>query len=186
MDVGRSKREAVSARWILGWLGDKGQRVGLLILLVSIIALYFNIRSYYAQQSANMANLVSIGPKIYSSNQMASIALQWVNIGRKAAIGGRALLFAVNKDQTKRHKIGETSIGGGLPGNGAAARINIDMHQSLELFLICAIYVDDNNKSYQQVYFYRLGRPTDGPNEIPLVEELHLGPPSAEVCNEQP
>jgi len=175
----------VNARWILGWLGDKGQRVGLLILLISIIALYFNIRGYYAQQGTNMPNLVSIGPKIYSNNQTASIGLQWVNIGGRAAIGGRALLFAASKDQTKRHKIGETSISGGLPGNGATAKIKVDMHQSLELFLVCAIYVDDNNKSYEQAYLYHLGRPTDGPDEIPLVEELHLGPPSAEVCNEQ-
>jgi hypothetical protein len=58
------------------------------------------------------------------------------------------------------------------------------MRQSLELFLVCVAYVDDNNKSYQQVYLYRLGRPTDGPDEIPLVEELRLGPPRAEICNE--
>lgn len=176
--------EAVNARRVLRWLGDKGQRVGLLILLISIIALYFNIRGYYAQQSVNMPNLISIGPKIYSNNQTASVALGWFNIGRKAAIGGRALLFAVSKNQTKRHKIGEAAINGGLPGNGAIARFSVDMHQSLELFLVCAIYVDDNNRNYQQVYLYRLGRPTDGPNEIPLVEELQLGPSGAEVCNE--
>jgi hypothetical protein len=175
----------VNARRILEWLGEKGQRVGVLILLVSIIALYFNIRSYYAQQRANMPNLVSIGPKIYSNNQVASIGLEWFNTGRKAAIGGRALLFAVNKDQTRRHKIGEMSISGGLPGAGATARVSVDMHQSLELFLVCATYVDDNNKSYQQAYLYRLGRPTDGPNEIPLVEELRLDPPRAEACDEQ-
>jgi len=175
----------VNARCILEWLGDKGQRVGVLILLVSIIALYFNVRSYYAQQRANMPNLVSIGPKIYSNNQTASIGLEWFNTGRKAAIGGRALLFAVNKDQTRRHKIGEMSISGGLPGSGATARVSVDMHQSLELFLVCATYVDDNNKSYQQAYLYRLGRPTDGPNEIPLVEELRLDPPRPEACNEQ-
>ena len=58
------------------------------------------------------------------------------------------------------------------------------MRQSLELFLVCAIYFDDNNTNYQQVYLYRLGPPTDGPNEIPLVEELQLRPRSAEVCNE--
>jgi len=177
--------EAVNARWILKWLGDKGQRVGLLILLVGIIALYFSIRGYYAQQSVNLPNLVSIGPKIYSNNQTASIGLEWFNTGRKATIGGRALLFAVNKDQTRRHKIGETLISGGLPGNAITARISVDMRQSLELFLVCVAYLDDNNKSYQQVYLYRLGRPTDGPDEIPLVEELRLGPPRAEICNEQ-
>ena len=175
----------MNARWILKWLGDKGQRVGLLILLVGIIALYFSIRGYYAQQSVNLPNLVSIGPKIYSNNQTASIGLEWFNTGRKAAIGGRALLFAVNKDQTRRHKIGETLISGGLPGNAITARISVDMRQSLELFLVCVAYLDDNNKSYQQVYLYRLGRPTDGPNEIPLVEELRLDPPRPEACNEQ-
>ena len=82
-------------------------------------------------------------------------------------------------------KLEKRRLAEALPGNGAAARIDIDMHQSLELFLVCAIYVDDNDKSYQQVYLYRLGRPTDGPSEIPLVEELHLGRPSAEICNEQ-
>ena len=128
----------MNARRILEWLGDKGQRVGVLILLVSIIALYFNIRTYYAQQRANMPDLVSIGPKIYSNNQTASIGLEWFNTGRKAAISGRALLFAVNKDQTRRHKIGEMSISGGLPGAGATARVSVDMHQSLELFLVCA------------------------------------------------
>ena len=59
------------------------------------------------------------------------------------------------------------------------------MHQSLELFLVCATYIDDSHKSYQQAYLYSLGRPSDGPNEIPLVEELRLGPPRAEICNEQ-
>jgi hypothetical protein len=175
----------VNARRILEWLGDKGQRVGVLILLISIIALYLNIRAYYAQQRANMSNLVSVGPKIYSNNRTASIGLEWFNTGRKAAIGGRALLFAVNQDQTRRHKIGETLISGVLPGNAATARVSVDMRQSLELFLVCVAYVDDNNKSYQQVYLYRLGRPTDGPDEIPLVEELRLGPPRAEICNEQ-
>jgi hypothetical protein len=58
------------------------------------------------------------------------------------------------------------------------------MHQSFELFLICATYVDDNSAKYQQVYLYRLGPPTDGPNEIPLVEEHQARPPSPEVCTE--
>jgi hypothetical protein len=174
----------LTAPWVLRWLGDKGQRVGILILLVSFIALYFNIRSYYMQQSANMPNLISLQPKIYSNNQTASVMLAWFNIGRRAAIRGRALLFAVSKDQTKRHKIGEATISGGLPGNGAMVRMSVDMHQSLELFLVCATYADDNDKSYQQAYLYRLGRPTDGPNEIPLVEELQSGRPSAEVCND--
>ena len=57
------------------------------------------------------------------------------------------------------------------------------MHQSLELFLVCATYVDDNDKTYQQAYLYRLGRPSDGPNEIPLVAEVQSDPPSAQVCN---
>ena len=174
----------MNAPRILRWLGDKGQRVGLLILLVSLIALYFNIRGYYAERRANMPNLISFQPKIYSNNQTASIALAWFNIGRRAAISGRALLFAVSKDHTKRRKIGEATISGGLPGNGATAKMSVDMHQSLELFLVCAIYVDDNDKSYEQAYLYRLGRPTDGPNEIPLVEESQAGAPSAEVCND--
>ena len=168
---------------VLKWLGDKGQRVGILILLVSLIALYFNVRTYYMQQGANMPNLVSLEPKIYSNNQTASVVLAWFNIGRRPVIGGTALLFAVNKDQNKRHKIGEAPISGGLPGNGATAKMSVDMHQSLELFLVCATYVDDNNKSYQQAYIYRLGRPFDGPNEIPLVEEVRSDPPSAQVCN---
>jgi hypothetical protein len=37
---------------------------------------------------------------------------------------------------------------------------------------------------YQQVYLYRLGPPTDGPNEIPLVEEHQARAPSPEVCTE--
>ena len=173
----------MNAPRILRWLGDKGQRIGLLILLVSLIALYFNIRGYYAERRANMPNLISFQPKIYSNNQTASVVLAWFNIGRRPVIGGTALLFAVSKDQTKRHKIGEATISGGLPGNGATAKMSVDMHKSLELFLVCATYVDDNDKSYQQAYLYRLGRPSDGPNEIPLVEEVQSDPPSAQVCN---
>jgi hypothetical protein len=67
---------------------------------------------------------------------------------------------------------------------GATAKLSVDMHQSLELFLVCATYVDDNDKSYQQAHLYRLGRPSDGPNEIPLVEELQSDPPSAQICND--
>jgi hypothetical protein len=136
------------------------------------------------QQSSSMPNLISFGPKIYSDHQTASVALSWFNIGKGAVIRGRALLFAVSKDQTKRHKIGEATISGGLPGNGAMAKMSVDMHQSLELFLVCASYVDDNDKNYQQAYLYRLGRPTDGPNEIPLVEELQSGRASVEICND--
>ena len=173
----------MNAARVLKWLGDKGQRVGILILLVSLIALYFNVRTYYMQQGANVPNLISLAPKLYLNNQTASVVLAWFNIGRRPVIGGTALLFAVNKDQNKRHKIGEAPISGGLPGNGATAKMSVDMHQSLELFLVCATYVDDNNKSYQQAYIYRLGRPFDGPNEIPLVEEVQSDPPSAHVCN---
>ena len=173
----------MNGRRVFKWLGDKGQRVGLLILLVVIISLYLNIRSYYLQQRTNMPNLISIWPKLYSNTEPASIALGWFNTGKKSAIGGRALLFTVNTSQTKRQKIGETPIIGGLPENGAMAKFSVDMHQSFELFLVCVKYVDDNNASYKHVYLYRLGTPTDGPNEIPLVElQLHL--PSAEVCNE--
>ena len=75
-------------------------------------------------------------------------------------------------------------ISGGLPGNGATAKLSVDMHQSLELFLVCVTYADDSDKSYQQAYLYRLGRPSDGPNEIPLVEELQSGRPSVEICND--
>ena len=75
-------------------------------------------------------------------------------------------------------------ISGGLPGNGAMANMSVDMHQSLELFLVCASYVDDNDKNHQQAYLYRLGKPTDGPNEIPLVEELQSGRPSVEICSD--
>ena len=39
------------------------------------------------------------------------------------------------------HKIGEATISGGLPGNGATAEMSVDMHQSLELFLACVTYV---------------------------------------------
>ena len=173
----------MNAPRILRWLGDKGQRVGLLILLVSLIALYFNIRGYYAEQRANTPNLISFQPKIYSNNQTASVTLAWFNIGRRAAISGRALLFAVSKDHAKRRKIGEATISGGLPGNGATAKMSVDMHQSLELFLVCTTYVDNDDKSYQQAYLYRLARPSNGPNEIPLVEE-QSGAPSAEVCND--
>ena len=173
----------MNGRRVLKWLGDKGQRVGLLILLVVIISLFLNIRSHYLQQRTNVPYLISIWPKLYSNTEPASIALGWFNNGKKPAIDGRALLFTVNTTQTKRKKIGETPIIGGLPENGAMAKFTVDMHQSFELFLACVIYVDDNNASYNQVYLYRLGTPTDGPNEIPLVE-LQLRPPSAEVCNE--
>ena len=173
----------MNAPRVLKWLEDKGQRVSILILVVSLIALYFNVRTYYIQQSVNVPNLISLTPKIYSNNQTASVVLAWFNVGRRPVIGGRAVLFAVSKDQAKRHKIGEATISGGLPGNDAAAKMSVDMHQSLELFLLCATYVDDNDKSYQQAYLYRLGRPSDGPNEIPLVEELQSDPPSAQVCN---
>ena len=179
-----SWRGAVNGPGVLRWLGDKGQRVGILILLVSLLALYFNVRSYYMQQSSSMPNLISFGSKIYSDHQTASVALSWFNIGKGAVIRGRAFLFAVSKDQTKRHKIGEATISGGLPGNGAMAKMSVDMHQSLELFLVCASYVDDNDKNYQQGYLYHLGTPTDGPNEIPLVEELQSGRPSVEICND--
>ena len=170
---------------VLKWLGDKGQRVGLLILIISIISLYFSIQSYYIQERTKMPNLISIWPRLYSNTQPASVALGWFNTGRKPAMGGRALLFTVDKNITKWKKIGEAPINGGLVGNGAVARFSMDMHQSLELLLVCAIYADDDNTNYQQVYLYRLGTPTDGPNEIPLVEELQVSPPSAEVCNEK-
>jgi hypothetical protein len=167
----------------LKWLGDKGQRVGILILVVSLVALYFNVRTYYLQQSVNVPNLISLAPRIYSDNQTASVVLAWFNIGRRPVISGRASLFTVSKDQTKRHKIGEAMITGGLPRNSVTAKMSVDMHQSLELFLVCATYVDDNNKSYQQAYLYRLGRPSDGPSEIPLVEEIQSDAPSTQVCN---
>ena len=93
------------------------------------------------------------------------------------------MLFTVDKNITRWKKIRETPIKGSIPGNSGFAELNIDMHQSFELFLVCVTYVDDNHTNYKQVYLYRLGTPTDGPNEIPLVE-LQLGPPSAEVCNE--
>ena len=95
----------MNGRRVFKWLGDKGQRVGLLILLVVIISLYLNIRSYYLQQSTNMPNLISIWPKLYSNTEPASIALGWFNTGKKSAIGGRALLFTVNTTQTKRKKL---------------------------------------------------------------------------------
>ena len=173
----------MSASRVLKWLEDKGQRVGILILLVSLLSLYFNVRTYYMQQSVNVPNLVSLTPKLYLNNQTASVVLAWFNIGRRPVIDGKALLFAVSKDQTKQHKIGEATISGGLPGNGATAKMSADMHQSLELFLVCATYVDDNNKSYRQAYLYHLGRPSDGPNEIPLVEEVQSDPPGTQVCN---
>ena len=50
-------------------------------------------------------------------------------------------------------------------------------------FETTAQVVDDNDKSYQQAYLYRLGRPSDGPSEIPLVEEMQSDPPSSQVCN---
>ena len=78
----------MSAPQILKWVGDKGQRVGILILLVSLAALYFNIRGYYMQQSVNMPDLISLEPKIYSNNQTASVVLAWFNIGRRPVIDG--------------------------------------------------------------------------------------------------
>jgi hypothetical protein len=173
----------VAGRRVLKWLGDKGQRVGLLILLVSIVSLYLSVRSYYLQQQTNMPKLVSIWPKLYSNTQPASVVLGWFNTGMKPTIGGRALLFTVNKDITKWKRIGEAPIKGGLPGNGATAKFSMDMHESLELFLVCANYADDNNAIYRQAYVYRLGAPTDDPNEIPLIEELQARDPSAEICN---
>ena len=130
-----------------------------------------------------MPNLVSIWPRLYSNTQPGSIVLGWFNAGMKPAVGGRALLFTVNKDITKWRKIGEAPIKGGLPGNGATAKFSVDMHQSLELFLVCANYGDDNNAIYRQAYVYRLGTPTDDPSEIPLIEELKARDPSIEVCN---
>jgi hypothetical protein len=174
----------VNGRRVLKWLGDKGQRVGLLILLISILSLYLSIHSYYLQVRTNIPNLVSAWPRLYSNTQPASIALGWFNTGMKPAIGGRALLFTVDKDITKWKKIGESSVKEGLPQNGAMAKLSIDMHQSLELFLVCVVYADDNNANYQQVYLYRLGTPTDEPNEIPLVEELRIHPPGTKICNE--
>ena len=100
--VGGLKGTAWGAPRVLSWLGDKSQRIGSLILLVSLIALYFNVRTYYLQQSVNMPDLISLGPKIYSDNQTASVVLAWFNIGRRPVITGRALLFAVSKDETKR------------------------------------------------------------------------------------
>jgi hypothetical protein len=50
----------VSAPRVLNWLGDKSQRIGILILLVSLIALYFNVRTYYLQQSVDMPDLISL------------------------------------------------------------------------------------------------------------------------------
>jgi len=54
---------------------------------------------------------------------------------------------------------------GRFPQNYVMAKISIDMHQSLELFLVCVAYADDNNANYQQVYLYRLGTPTESPND---------------------
>ena len=176
-----AKKEAENRRRLLKWLGNRGQRIGILILLVSIISLYFG--GYYLQPKINGPNLISVSAKLYSNTQPASVALGWVNIGRKPVTGGRVLLFTVNKNITKWKKIGEMPIHGGLPGNGEMEIFNIDMHQSLELFLVCMIYVDDNGINYQQVNLYRLGPPTDGPNEIPLIEEVKVRPPSAELCN---
>ena len=79
--------------------------------------------------------------------------------------------------------IGQERDEGGLPGNGATAKFSINMHRSLELFLVCTNYADDNNAIYRQAYVYRLGAPTGDPNEIPLIEELQPRGLSAEVCN---
>ena len=177
-----AKREAVNGYLLLKRLGDQGKRVWLLVILVGVISLY--LCGYYIQQRTHMPSPISISPKLYSNTEPAFVALGWSNIGRKPVIGGRVLLFTVDKNITRWKKIRETPIKGSIPGNNGFAELNIDMHQSFELFLICATYVDDNSAKYEQVYLYRLGPPTDGLNEIPLVEEHQARPPSPEVCTE--
>jgi hypothetical protein len=171
----------VNGHQLLKWLGNKGKSVWLLLILVGVISVY--LCGYYVQRT-NQPSPILISPKLYSNSVPAFVALGWSNTGRKPVIGGRASLFTVNKNITKWKKIGEAPIKRNLPGNSGFAELNVDMHQSFELFLICVIYVDDDSTKYQQVYLYRLGPPTDGPNEIPLVEEQQARPPSPDVCNE--
>ena len=104
---------------LLSWLGDKGKRVWLLLILVGVISLY--LCGYYIQQRTNKPGPISISPKLYSNTVPAFVALGWSNIGRKPVIGGRALLFTVNKNVTKWKKIGEVPIKRSLPGNGGFA-----------------------------------------------------------------
>jgi hypothetical protein len=109
----------VNGHQLLSWLGDKGKRVWLLLILVGVISLY--LCGYYIQQRTNKPGPISISPKLYSNTVPAFVALGWSNIGRKPVIGGRALLFTVNKNVTKWKKIGEVPIKRSLPGNGGFA-----------------------------------------------------------------
>ena len=117
------------------------------------------------------------------NSQATSIVLGWFNTEMKPAIGGRAFVIHCQQRYHQWKRIGEAPITGGFPGNGATAKFSINMHRSLELFLVCANYADDNNAIYRQAYVYRLGAPTGDPNEIPLIEELQARGLSAEVCN---
>src|SRR5258705_77851 len=111
---------------------EQRSKIGILILLVSISSLYLS--SYYPKSRTNMPNLISVSAKLYSNTQPASVALGWVNSGKKTIPGSAALLFSVNKNIPKRKKIGEMPIHGGLPGDGGSEIFSIDMGQSLELF----------------------------------------------------
>jgi hypothetical protein len=173
----------VNGRRVLSWLRDKGQRVALLILLICTANLYFTIRGYYLILEGNKPNLISVAPKLDSNAQPTSVILSWFNAGKESAIGGKVVLFAVNNGITKRRKIGQVPLTGGLPGNMATAKFAVDMRQSLEFFLVCAVY-DDNAAAHQQLYLYRLGTPTDEPSQIPLVEEPQSRLPNFELCNE--
>jgi hypothetical protein len=94
-----------------------------------------------------------------------TFAFDWNNLGKRAALGGVATLFALNDSGRKAIKLGEASIQGLADtatitpnlGYGGTKFDNVDIGKSSgSSFLVCTTYFDDTAKQYGQEFLFRL------------------------------
>jgi hypothetical protein len=164
------------------WLETIGRRVGLFILILSIISVsiaYCSLRismtNYDNQKDADRPFIVP------ANNQRsgASMVFYWTNVGLQTGTRGSASLYSVPDNSDKMQKLSEADIVGAgrtlLLRAGASTSFPLsDMKQRKgALYLVCMKYFDQAGTSYRQQFLFRLVH--DDTEGFEPMQEVPLG-----------
>jgi hypothetical protein len=127
--------------------------------------------------------LDSAGPKIRLDATPPIVSLDFHNSGGSTAKRGAVRLIGLNEARTSRRELGK----GDIIGAGTNVLRDYNGHAEIrvagelpDLFLACTVYYDDDNKTSQKAFLFRMGDVRN--NEAPL-NELET-PYYHQICNQ--
>jgi hypothetical protein len=175
---GHASEGAIKPRFgwekISNWLENAGKRVGVPVLVISVVSLCIGIANYRLQIAANKPFLVSYGLKSDST----SMELGFNNVGKTTARRGIATLFALANEGAFPQKLESVPIVGAgtniFAGAGSNARFATPTITAPAFYLACIFYFDDASTKYEQAFLFRRGARAN--------EYEELAAPDFEVC----